>query len=222
MQLLRIKHSSLSSAAAPAPAASGLAASRAMAKRAGQPAGQQPVGAAGKASVAEGSSSSGGGGGGSSSSSSSGDDEGRGLISWFPVHCTSMNNTNPYVSGDNKGAAAQLLEKASRRQRAMAHNAVSSSGSEQASKHSRNDACRRSTKSSRSWLSWHWQLLRCLLLRRQPATSPTAAAPAAAVISAVQSVVGQARGFVAAFAQSSVADTSPNVQGAFCLDTGVV
>ena len=32
-------------------------------------------------------------------------------MSWFPVHCTSINNTNSLISGDNKGVAAQLMEK---------------------------------------------------------------------------------------------------------------
>lgn len=31
-----------------------------------------------------------------------------GAVTWFPVHCTSMNNTNRLVSGDNKGAASQV------------------------------------------------------------------------------------------------------------------
>jgi len=35
-----------------------------------------------------------------------------GMISFFPVHGTSMNNTNTLVSGDNKGYASQLFEKA--------------------------------------------------------------------------------------------------------------
>lgn len=34
-----------------------------------------------------------------------------GAFSWFPVHGTSMNNTNSLVSGDNKGAAAQFMER---------------------------------------------------------------------------------------------------------------
>lgn len=32
--------------------------------------------------------------------------------SWFAVHCTSMNNTNDLISGDNKGYASLLHEKA--------------------------------------------------------------------------------------------------------------
>lgn len=34
-----------------------------------------------------------------------------GAFSWFPVHGTSMNNTNRLVNGDNKGAAAQFMER---------------------------------------------------------------------------------------------------------------
>eukprot|EP00117_Sycon_ciliatum_P000562 scpid53224/ scgid6579/ Neutral ceramidase B; Acylsphingosine deacylase 2B; N-acylsphingosine amidohydrolase 2B len=35
---------------------------------------------------------------------------GIGMISWFAVHCTSMNNTNRLISSDNKGYAALLFE----------------------------------------------------------------------------------------------------------------
>ena len=34
-----------------------------------------------------------------------------GLINWFAVHPTSMNNTNHLISGDNKGKASQMFEK---------------------------------------------------------------------------------------------------------------
>ena len=36
----------------------------------------------------------------------------RGLLTWFAVHPTSMNNTNGLVSSDNKGLASLLLERA--------------------------------------------------------------------------------------------------------------
>lgn len=78
------------------------------------------------------------------------DDRGRGSVAWFPVHCTSINNTNTLISGDNKGVAAQLMEK---------------------------------------WAS------------------------------SAKSNVSDGD-FVGAFAQANVGDTSPNTQGAFCLDTG--
>ena len=32
------------------------------------------------------------------------------ILSWFSVHCTSMNNTNRLISGDNKGHASFLME----------------------------------------------------------------------------------------------------------------
>ena len=35
-----------------------------------------------------------------------------GVINWYAVHCTSMNNTNPYISSDNKGYASLLFEEA--------------------------------------------------------------------------------------------------------------
>lgn len=34
-----------------------------------------------------------------------------GMINWFAVHCTSMNNTNKLISGDNKGYASMLFER---------------------------------------------------------------------------------------------------------------
>ncbi|KAK9901622.1 hypothetical protein WJX75_005298 [Coccomyxa subellipsoidea] len=82
------------------------------------------------------------------------DGRGRGSVAWYPVHCTSINNTNSLISGDNKGVAAQFMEEW----------AVQSS----------NDG---------------------------------------------SATVGP--DFVAAFGQSNVGDTSPNILGAFCQDTGV-
>jgi neutral ceramidase len=76
-------------------------------------------------------------------------------VTWFPVHCTCINNTNDLISGDNKGVASQLLE------------------------------------------AW--------------------AAQEAGANGGNASVRGD---FVGAFGQSNVGDTSPNILGAFCQDTG--
>merc|ERR1719244_1085070 len=38
-------------------------------------------------------------------------DEPIGILNWFSVHPNSMNNTNHFISGDNKGAASLLMEK---------------------------------------------------------------------------------------------------------------
>ena len=35
-----------------------------------------------------------------------------GLLNWFSVHGTSLNNTNRLLSGDNRGVASLLLEEA--------------------------------------------------------------------------------------------------------------
>ena len=82
---------------------------------------------------------------------------GRGAVTWYPVHCTSINNTNSLISGDNKGVAAQFLEKW-----AAGANRTGGNGND--------------TMSS---------------------------------------------SFVGAFGQANVGDTSPNVLGAFCYDTGL-
>ena len=39
-----------------------------------------------------------------------------GLLNWFAVHGTALNNTVTLISGDNKGAASQLFEKHMHRQ----------------------------------------------------------------------------------------------------------
>ena len=36
----------------------------------------------------------------------------RGAVAWYPVHGTSLNNTNKLLSADNKGYAAQARARA--------------------------------------------------------------------------------------------------------------
>lgn len=78
---------------------------------------------------------------------------GRGAVAWYPVHCTSINNTNSLISGDNKGVAAQFMEEWAMQSSANSNGSVGGD-------------------------------------------------------------------FIAAFGQSNVGDTSPNILGAFCQDTG--
>ena len=84
-------------------------------------------------------------------------------MAWYPVHCTSINNTNSLISGDNKGVAAQLLE---------------------------------------AWAG-----------AEGPDPNPLSGTK-------IAGASGMAPGFVGAFGQANVGDTSPNVMGAFCADTG--
>jgi neutral ceramidase len=94
-----------------------------------------------------------------------------GAFSWFPVHGTSMNNTNQLVNGDNKGAAAQFLER---------------------------------------WAAARWA---------QQAPSPADGGGSGSGSGSPAGEVSPA--LVAAFCQANVGDTSPNTQGAFCMDTGL-
>lgn len=45
-----------------------------------------------------------------------------GVLNWFAVHATSMNNTNTYVSGDNKGYAAYAMVPYNRHHNIAMHN----------------------------------------------------------------------------------------------------
>ena len=76
---------------------------------------------------------------------------GIGMLNWYSVHGTSLNNTNKLVSGDNKGYASYLFEQA---------------------------------------------------------------------VNPAGTVTGEGK-FVAAFAATNLGDVSPNINGTFCMDTGL-
>ncbi|KAJ9531870.1 hypothetical protein QJQ45_022019 [Haematococcus lacustris] len=126
---------------------------------------------------------------------------GLGLLNWFAVHCTSLNNTNRLISGDNKGVAQQLVERwaAAQADPASGPEATSSSsssgGSSSSSGTSSSSSSGSGSSSSRQGKGG-WG---------QEGGPKTACGPA---------------GFVAAFAQGAVGDISPNTQGPFCIDTG--
>jgi neutral ceramidase len=130
-----------------------------------------------------------------------------GAISWFPVHCTSMNNTNRLISGDNKGLASRLMEdwkNGGRRiqgsERSKGESSISKSEAELRRELAGVERMRGGHVDRGSGLEdGVWKRRR---LAEQEGTC-----------------FGNP-GFVAAFAQSNVGDTSPNVLGAFCLDTG--
>lgn len=136
---------------------------------------------------------------------------GRGLLSWFAVHCTSLNNTNRLVSGDNKGAAQIALE---------AWAAAAADGG-------------RGGGGAGAALAAAYGAVgfepRAEVLRLKPGEAGGsgggvgaggAAGGAAWEEAAAAARLRFAKGFVAAVAQASVGDTSPNTMGAFCLDTG--
>ncbi|KAL4436684.1 hypothetical protein ABPG75_003823 [Micractinium tetrahymenae] len=120
-----------------------------------------------------------------------------GAFSWFPVHGTSMNNTNTLVSGDNKGAAAQFVERwaraggGQRRGRSQAAGSTDSTGGG-------------GTNSSGG-----------------TGSGGGGGGDSGTLGSRAGSGAGVSPSLVAAFCQANVGDTSPNTLGAFCLDTGL-
>jgi neutral ceramidase len=61
---------------------------------------------------------------------------GRGLLSWFAVHPTSLGNSNTYLSGDNKGLAEQFTERGWGRVQASSKRSSSSKRSKDKSRSS--------------------------------------------------------------------------------------
>ncbi|KAI3464734.1 hypothetical protein Pfo_021397 [Paulownia fortunei] len=115
-----------------------------------------------------------------------------GAFSWFATHGTSMSRDNKLISGDNKGAAARFFED------------WFTSGTNNLSTSSH-----RRLKASRALLK---QASRIKATGGQPCSKT------ASQSSKVRKSDGSR--FVGAFCQSNVGDVSPNVLGAFCLDSG--
>ncbi|XP_010528689.1 PREDICTED: neutral ceramidase [Tarenaya hassleriana] len=124
-------------------------------------------------------------------------------FNWFATHGTSMSRTNSLISGDNKGTAARLMEDwfqqraPVRTEMGEIPRRVSTLVSDMNKNHSRLLEIAASYKSSKG----------------QPVTNPLDAK--------VRVRKDSSRSFVSAFCQSNCGDVSPNVLGAFCIDTGL-
>ncbi|PIN12041.1 Ceramidase [Handroanthus impetiginosus] len=116
-----------------------------------------------------------------------------GAFSWFATHGTSMSRNNKLISGDNKGAAARFFEDWF----------MSSSSSFSTSRHTR------------------LKPLSGALVRKASRIKATGgdSCSKADIQSSKVRQNNESR-FVGAFCQSNVGDVSPNVLGAFCLDSG--
>ncbi|KAK6935781.1 Neutral/alkaline non-lysosomal ceramidase, N-terminal [Dillenia turbinata] len=127
-----------------------------------------------------------------------------GSFNWFATHGTSMSRTNSLISGDNKGAAARFMEDW------FDHEGLESLYS-----------ARRVSNIIPDVHQNHHELLELAAsfqsARGRPATRVSS------VARRVRSVLRQADkpAFVSAFCQSNCGDVSPNVLGAFCIDTGL-
>ncbi|XP_073225001.1 neutral ceramidase 1 isoform X2 [Cicer arietinum] len=135
-----------------------------------------------------------------------------GSFNWFATHATSMGRRNSLISGDNKGAAARFMEdwfekKDSGR---MDSSELENDGLPGLSDyHGKQEAVD-------PWAYAHSE---------QDLSSPPGR-PTTKTSSVTRRVRGAPRNvdkprFVAAFCQSNSGDVSPNVLGAFCLDTGL-
>ncbi|XP_073127085.1 neutral ceramidase 2-like [Henckelia pumila] len=116
-----------------------------------------------------------------------------GAFSWFATHGTSMSRDNKLVSGDNKGAAARFFE----------------------------DWFASTSKNS-SVSSWkNGRGVSSALVEEASRINATGGQPCQKTTSQSSKVRKQdGSRFVGAFCQSNVGDVSPNVLGAFCLDSG--
>ncbi|XP_028787697.1 neutral ceramidase 2-like [Neltuma alba] len=114
-----------------------------------------------------------------------------GMFNWFATHGTSMSRNNKLISGDNKGAASRLFEDWF----------ASSSSSSNTNSTSPTDIEKLVEKA-----------------KTIKATGGKACEKQSSQASKVRKKEGDL--FVGAFCQSNVGDVTPNVLGAFCIDSG--
>uniref|UniRef100_A0A5B7A822 Neutral ceramidase n=1 Tax=Davidia involucrata TaxID=16924 RepID=A0A5B7A822_DAVIN len=135
-----------------------------------------------------------------------------GSFNWFATHGTSMSRTNSLISGDNKGAAARFMEDW------FDQNGVQSTYS---NKSEANEIPRRVSNIIPIVHANHHELLELAA-----SFQSSSGKPATRFLSVARRVRSALRlsdkpRFVSAFCQSNCGDVSPNVLGAFCIDTGL-
>lgn len=135
-----------------------------------------------------------------------------GSFNWFATHGTSMSRTNSLISGDNKGAAARFMEDW------FNENGIQNANSDNSEA---DEIPRRISNIISVARKNHHELLE---LAASFQSSPgKRATRLMSVARRVRSALRQADKptFVSAFCQSNCGDVSPNVLGAFCIDTGL-
>ncbi|KAJ7543425.1 hypothetical protein O6H91_09G037900 [Diphasiastrum complanatum] len=115
-----------------------------------------------------------------------------GALNWFAVHGTSMNNSNLLISGDNKGAASRFMED------------WFANGQKKSSLIREGRAADVKVSNSKSTGGSSNTKVSSERNRLRSSVTTTQSTP-----------------FVAAFAQTSSGDVSPNTLGAFCTDKGL-
>lgn len=142
-----------------------------------------------------------------------------GSFSWFPTHGTSMSRTNSLISGDNKGAAARFMEDWFQQKAQEDIDSVYSNVLEIGTE--RNKFSQRVSRIVPE-LDDNYDVLK----QRASSFQASGGMQVASSLSATCRVRGASRQgnkpkFVSAFCQSNCGDVSPNVLGAFCIDTGL-
>ncbi|KAK6145295.1 hypothetical protein DH2020_022115 [Rehmannia glutinosa] len=135
-----------------------------------------------------------------------------GSFNWFATHGTSMSRTNSLISGDNKGAAARFMEDWFDQ---------NSSGSISLDESKINEIPRRVSNIIPVVKDNHHELLE--LAASFKSSSGKSTTRFLSLATRVRSALRQADRprFVSAFCQTNCGDVSPNVLGAFCIDTGL-
>jgi len=144
-----------------------------------------------------------------------------GSFNWFATHGTSMSRTNSLISGDNKGAAARFMEDWSEQ-----------IGFLEESESMYPDALRTAPSKLNGFPRRVSSIIpdphenRKKLMELAASFQATGGRPVKRSLSTTQRVrralseVDRPR-FISAFCQSNCGDVSPNVHGAFCIDTGL-
>lgn len=139
-----------------------------------------------------------------------------GSFNWFATHGTSMSRTNSLISGDNKGAAARFMEDWYERD-------VNQKGSESLLVNESGEASmpRRISSIIPGLHNDRKELMEIASTFQSSPGKPVTRI--SSVARRVRSALRQADRpqFVSAFCQSNCGDVSPNVLGAFCIDTGL-
>ncbi|RDX63063.1 Neutral ceramidase 1, partial [Mucuna pruriens] len=134
-----------------------------------------------------------------------------GSFNWFPTHGTSMSRTNSLISGDNKGAAARFMEDWFDQK---------DSGITASVVYEDDGLPQRISNTIPSHHNHHELLELATSFKSPPGRPATNTSSVAKRVRGAQRQVDKPR-FVSAFCQSNCGDVSPNVLGAFCIDTGL-
>ncbi|PWA75124.1 neutral/alkaline nonlysosomal ceramidase [Artemisia annua] len=142
-----------------------------------------------------------------------------GSFNWFATHGTSMSRTNSLISGDNKGAAARFMED-------WYNSNVTHKGFESIQSVTDSGASyyRVPRRISNIIPNYHERRKELMEVASSFQSSPGRPVTRALSVSKrLRSSFRQAERpqFVSAFCQSNCGDVSPNVLGAFCIDTGL-